>query len=632
MKWTYHALWRVLLGTFLLCLYSIAFSQTPKTLSAATQQLIDASTAIKAGNRLTADQLTALNEAAKVRQQMLADELSTSHAAVSNVLPKQVRDYLPRETQQYIETEVGPLTGKLEIRAASYEGESQQQSEVIQYVLYVGDKAYYLHFTDEAPTNLETDAMLTINEALKIVGGAYNRHLVLSKKAIINVVNPKYALPLSLGPQRTLTFIVNFSDRPTDRPWTPAQINTLMYTTISNHFMESSYGQTSLTGRVAGWYVLNVSSGSSCNTITNQVSALGDQAATADGIDLNNFDRKVYIFPRNSQCGWAGLGVVGGAKTRSWINGAVSDLRTPAHELGHNFGIYHSRLLICPGSPNSGSCTRSEYGDGTDIMGAARTSHFNAYQKDRLGWLNYQVSPPITTVTTSGTYTIDPFETKNQNPKALKILKRAGGSDYYYLEFRQGIGFDAELGSCGTSCDYTKGVVFHQGNSSNGNTCDLMDMSPSTSNRLVALLPGQSWADPAGPNGGVTFEVVSVASTGAVVKVTFGDNTPPPPPDTKLENNVPVANLSGERGNEKYYYVEVPAGRPTLTVKISGGTGDADLYVRYGERPTTTQWQCRPYTSGNNETCTINAPQAGNYFVMVRAYANYTGVTLVANH
>jgi hypothetical protein len=626
MKHTSHALWRLLLGVFCLCLYSMAFSQTPNTLSATTQQLIDASSTIKSGARLTASQLTALNEAAKQRQQMLAEELSRPHPSLQYVLPKQIRDYLPRDTQLYIEKEVGPLTGKLIIRAASYE---TQHSEVIQYILIVGEKSYYLHFTDAPPTGLETDATLTIKEAIKIVEEFHGSHLILSKHAIVNVINPKYALPLSIGPQRTLTFLVNFSDKPNDRPWTPAQINELMYTEVTNQFMESSYGQTSLVGRVAGWYVLNVASTESCGTLINQVANLGDQAATADGIDLNQYDRKVYIFPETSVCGWGGLAQVGGAKTNAWINGAAY-LHIVAHEVGHNLGLFHSNLLACPGSPNSGDCTREFYGDRTDLMGSGGVTHFNAFQKDRLGWLNYQTSPPITTVITSGTYRIDPFETNNQNPKALKILKRTDGSENYYLEFRQGIGFDAELAACGLTCDYTRGVIFHQGNSADPDSSNLLDMSPTDNSRsLVALLPGQSWMDPLAPNGGVTFEVISVASTGAIVKVTFVNN---PPPMTPLINNVPIRNLAGRRGNEKYYYVQVPFGRSKLTVNISGGTGDADLYVRYNERPTLFKWQCRPFSYGNNETCTINAPEAGNYYIMVRAFANYSGVSLIASY
>ena len=78
------------------------------------------------------------------------------------------------------------------------------------------------------------------------------------------------------------------------------------------------------------------------------------------------------------------------------------------------------------------------------------------------------------------------------------------------------------------------------------------------------------------------------------------------------------------------YTITVPAGKTSAVFTISGGTGDADLYVRIGSAPTTTTYNCRPYTTGNAETCTFNAPTAGTYYVGVRAYAAYSGVSLKA--
>jgi Bacterial pre-peptidase C-terminal domain len=58
------------------------------------------------------------------------------------------------------------------------------------------------------------------------------------------------------------------------------------------------------------------------------------------------------------------------------------------------------------------------------------------------------------------------------------------------------------------------------------------------------------------------------------------------------------------------------------------GTGDADMYVRIGAAPTTATFNCRPLTGDNETCCTFNAPAAGTYFVGVRAFATYSGVTL----
>ncbi len=79
------------------------------------------------------------------------------------------------------------------------------------------------------------------------------------------------------------------------------------------------------------------------------------------------------------------------------------------------------------------------------------------------------------------------------------------------------------------------------------------------------------------------------------------------------------------------YTVAIPSGTTKLVVAISGGTGDADLYVRAGAAPTTTSYTCRPYLGGNAETCTINNPAAGStYYINVRAYSAFSGVNLKA--
>ena len=99
-----------------------------------------------------------------------------------------------------------------------------------------------------------------------------------------------------------------------------------------------------------------------------------------------------------------------------------------------------------------------------------------------------------------------------------------------------------------------------------------------------------------------------------------------------LQNGVPVTGLSATTNNAVNYTMSVPAGATNLVFHTSGGTGDADLYVRFGAAPTTSTFTCRSWTSTNNETCTIAAPQAGTWYVMVRAYATFSGVTLTGSY
>jgi serine protease len=96
-----------------------------------------------------------------------------------------------------------------------------------------------------------------------------------------------------------------------------------------------------------------------------------------------------------------------------------------------------------------------------------------------------------------------------------------------------------------------------------------------------------------------------------------------------LTNGVPVTGLAGSSGSSKMYTLVVPAGRPSLTFKTSGGSGDADLYVQLGSAPTTTSYLKSSAGSTTTETISITSPAAGTYYVMVYGYATYSGVTLV---
>jgi len=103
---------------------------------------------------------------------------------------------------------------------------------------------------------------------------------------------------------------------------------------------------------------------------------------------------------------------------------------------------------------------------------------------------------------------------------------------------------------------------------------------------------------------------------------------PPPPEPTQLVNGEAVSNLSGVSGDELMYQLNIPSGATDLSFSISGGTGDADLYVKFGAIPSVTSYDCRPYRNGNNESCSFSSPQSGVYYVMLRGYSSFSGVTL----
>ena len=96
-----------------------------------------------------------------------------------------------------------------------------------------------------------------------------------------------------------------------------------------------------------------------------------------------------------------------------------------------------------------------------------------------------------------------------------------------------------------------------------------------------------------------------------------------------LTNGVTVSNISAGTGAWTCSYtLSVPAGASNLTFDLSGGTGDGDMYVRFGSEPTSSTYDCRPYKSGNTENCTIAAPSAGTYHVKIYGYTAASGMSL----
>jgi serine protease len=107
-----------------------------------------------------------------------------------------------------------------------------------------------------------------------------------------------------------------------------------------------------------------------------------------------------------------------------------------------------------------------------------------------------------------------------------------------------------------------------------------------------------------------------------------------PPTGGVLTNGVAKTNLSGAKNDELHFSLDVPAGATNLNFAMSGGTGDADLYVQYGAAPGTATgtYDCRSWNNGNAESCPITTAQTGTYYVMVKAYAAFNGASLVGSY
>jgi uncharacterized membrane protein len=462
--------------------------------------------------------LTQFRGMASQRQQMMSSLIQSNPGDFLRVaVPSDIRGSMPAAIQSFVEQQI-QAQGTLEILHADFGGSAKGLTGgKFYYHLKTASAVLTLHFSEKAPTHLLTGAVV------RATGVRLGNDVALACCSGTNSSNLQTlssVLPNTFGAQSTLVLLVNFQDN-TTQPYTLNNAYDVVFNQTSNFDLENSLQQAWLTGNAVGWYTLPMSS-STCDY--SSIASYANQAATAAGVNLSNYKHYVYAFPSISACGWWGLGTVGGSPSQAWINGSIA-VKVVGHEMGHNLGLYHSHSSSCGTTQTLCSTpTTSEYGDSIDIMGSPGAGHFNAFQKERLGWLNYGISPPITTVQSNGTYSIGPYENQDSTTKALKILQAmdptTGAKTWYYVEFRQPTGFDNFLSN---DANVQNGVLVHTGTDSDANSSELLNMAPALGNFYTSALDvGQTFID---PNAGITLQTVSASPSGANVSVVFGTPT-----------------------------------------------------------------------------------------------------------
>jgi hypothetical protein len=103
-----------------------------------------------------------------------------------------------------------------------------------------------------------------------------------------------------------------------------------------------------------------------------------------------------------------------------------------------------------------------------------------------------------------------------------------------------------------------------------------------------------------------------------------GGNGEEPQPTPATPVTASYQNQSVAVGQERRYGPFAVAAGTVFEAEMTGRrpAGDPDLYVRFGQAPTRTAYDCRPYLYGAEERCAIDVPSGKTEaFVMVRGYA-----------
>ncbi|MBK7861423.1 MAG: carboxypeptidase regulatory-like domain-containing protein [Archangiaceae bacterium] len=321
-------------------------------------------------------------------------------------------------------------------------------------------------------------------------GIALDRRAVLLPRNLHNLPGPQQsAWTVGTKPMRFIR--VDFSDLPGDPLTLTAAQN--LTAQLGTYLRAASFNKTGLNVTVVPMTLRMPKTRAAYGSADDTDGLLNDAraAATNAGFPPGSNGLDVVAFGGVPQWSWSGLGFIG--QSGAWLNGAFN-LGTLAHEVGHNYGLYHANFWQSQNESIIGAGSSLEYGNPFEIMGDG-DGHYNAWYKYDLDWFN---PGEVAVAATSNQYRVyDLEQVIGGGTHALKVP--IGSTRDYWVEYRPAGG---ALLARGASINWGY---------NNSDSSNLLDMTPWTSTAADSVLVvGRTFSD---FTSGIHITPVGVAQT-----------------------------------------------------------------------------------------------------------------------
>lgn len=364
---------------------------------------------------------------------------------------------------------------------------------------------------------------------------------------------------------------------------------------VAAYYSEISYGAFKLTGDVVGWYKLpypEAHYGADCKAINDADCSGQDQSfqiaddvvpQVENAVNFNNYDYFVFV---HSGYGQESSGVKDDVWSVTYLGGVdvVTNMRTlyefsivaELQAAGSPIGVFcheFAHLLNIPDLFNTntgktilGPWTLMDAGTWNGNPPGSSPAELISWGKIQLGW----ITGPMLAVAYSGQtneYTIDPTEVPSSNVHVVEVplgssavVSQSGSPEsaqYYLIEVRAAIGFDAELPATGVLISYVDDTAVI-------GKIHIMDGHPSVPGLQDAVWNvGQTFND---TKNNISFTIASKQGNSYQVIVNRGGSLPPQP---KPNQQTPYIDLAVTGVSAQPSVVTLPNTNVTITVQIS---------------------------------------------------------------